>query len=53
MKRMEVCYTYTYEDSIIKTTKHWKREEDGKGEWECNGGGELSQDTLYTCMVWS
>jgi hypothetical protein len=30
MKRMEVCCIYTYEDSIMKPTKHCVREEGRK-----------------------
>jgi hypothetical protein len=41
MKKMYVCYIYTYEDSKLKHTKHcWKRGEKREGKWEYNGGGE-------------
>jgi hypothetical protein len=46
-----VCYIYTYEDSIMKPTKHSLKEgEEKEGQWEYNGGDELVQGMLYTCM---
>jgi hypothetical protein len=47
---MEICYIYTYDNSIMKPTKYClKGEEKGEGELEYNGEGELLL-TLYTCM---
>jgi hypothetical protein len=34
----------------MKPTKHLKMEEEREGEWKYNGGSELIQGTLYTCM---
>jgi hypothetical protein len=50
VKRTKVYYIYTHEDSIMKPTKHWSREEEGEGEWKYNGGRGLVEGTLYTCM---
>jgi hypothetical protein len=48
VKRMEVHYIYSYEDSMMKSTKHmWER---GMGmgiQWR----GELAPGALYACMV--
>jgi hypothetical protein len=48
VKRIEVHFIYTYEDSIMKPTKHCLE----KGIMEIyiySGGGELVQSTLYKC----
>jgi hypothetical protein len=37
-------------DSIMKSTKNYKSGGGRKEEWAYNGGGELVQSTLYTCM---
>jgi hypothetical protein len=42
VKRIEVLYIRTYEDSIIKPTTHCLKEVRGdKGVWDYNGLGEL------------
>jgi hypothetical protein len=43
VKRMEVCYIYAYEDSVMKSIKHLEKQ-------EYNGGGELFPNTLYACL---
>jgi hypothetical protein len=51
MKRIKVCYIYTYEDNIRKPTKLcWKSGEKRGGEWKYKGWGELVQGVLYACM---
>jgi hypothetical protein len=50
VKRMEVHCIYTDEDSIMKPAKHCLKEWRRMREWKYNGGGELVQGPLYTCM---
>jgi hypothetical protein len=46
---MKVHYTHTYEDSIMKSTKHCLKKGGKRDErkWKYNGRGELVQSTLY------
>jgi hypothetical protein len=46
MKRKEVCYRYLFKDSIMKPSKHCLK----MGEMGNNGGDELVQIPLFTCM---
>jgi hypothetical protein len=50
MKRMEVHYIYTYEDSIMKPTKHCLKRMEKRREKKVNEGGKPVQSTLYTSM---
>jgi hypothetical protein len=42
---------YTYEDHIMKSTKHClKRGRRVRGEWKYNGGGKHIQGRMHACM---
>jgi hypothetical protein len=47
---MKVLYSYTHGGSITKPTKDSERGRGGRGQWRNNGGSELVQDALCTCM---
>jgi hypothetical protein len=51
VRRIEVHYVSTDEDSKMKPTEHCLKDGERKeGGWEYNGGAELVQGTLNACM---